>query len=198
MSQCALCAGVLLYSQDQCTVALGRCCSADACAWSHRVYRAHCTVCAALHYGYFVCGAALLGAVHCTCGQWAVEALQCTAILPVGRRQWGQGAGQVWCVVVWCGVVWCARLCCAVLCCAVLCCAVLCCAVLCCAVLCCAVLWVVQHSVLWVEMSMTHLLPVQSQQQHWVTANILQSVHPIYNQNVAHRLLQPLNKSRNL
>ena len=37
-------------------------------------YRAlHCTMCAVL---------------HCTCGQWAVEALQCTAILLVGRGRW--------------------------------------------------------------------------------------------------------------
>ena len=79
----------------------------------------------------------------------------------------------VWCGVVWCGVVWCC-------------------------VVWCAVPRVVQHGVLWVEMCMTHLLPVQSQQKHWVTANILQSVHPIYKQNVAHRVLQPLNKSRNL
>ena len=65
VSKCALCARVLLYSRDQCTVALGRCCSADACACSHRVYWAHYTLCAALHYHYFVCSAALLGAVHC-------------------------------------------------------------------------------------------------------------------------------------
>ena len=37
VSQCALCASVLLYSRDQCTVALGRYYSADACARSHRV-----------------------------------------------------------------------------------------------------------------------------------------------------------------
>ena len=66
MSKCALCASVLLYSRDQCTVALGRCCCANACARSHTVYWAHCTVCAALHHQYFVCGAILLGAVHCT------------------------------------------------------------------------------------------------------------------------------------
>ena len=96
VSKCALCASVLLYSRDQCTVALGRYCSADACARSHRVHWAHCTVCAALHHLYFVRGAALLGAVHCNAlcvpcrtalvgsGQWAVEILQCTASLPGG------------------------------------------------------------------------------------------------------------------
>ena len=116
MSKCALCACVLLYSRDPCTVALGLCCFADSCARSHRVYWAHCTVCAALHYQYFVCGAALLGAVHCTalycvcraalhlwaagngsvamhchsaCGQWAVELLQLSAALPLGSGQLG-------------------------------------------------------------------------------------------------------------
>ena len=62
VSKCALCAGELLYSQNQCTVALGGCCSADTCARSHRVYWAHCTVCAVLccavcavlHYQHFV------------------------------------------------------------------------------------------------------------------------------------------------
>ena len=33
----ALCASVLLYSRVLCSVALGRYCSADACAQSHRV-----------------------------------------------------------------------------------------------------------------------------------------------------------------
>ena len=54
-----------------------------------------------LHHQYFVCGAALLGAVHCTApwvpcrtalvgsGQWAVELLQCTATLPGGNGQCG-------------------------------------------------------------------------------------------------------------
>ena len=107
MSKCALCASVLLYSRDQCTVALGPCCSADACARSRRVYWTHCTVCAprctisilmccaALHC---VCRAALpfwrVGsgsvAMHChtACGQGAVELLQFSASLPVGRGQW--------------------------------------------------------------------------------------------------------------
>ena len=99
VSQCALRASVLLYSRDQCTVALGRYCSANPCARSHRVYWAHCTVCAALHHQYFVCGGALLGAVHCTAlcvpcrtalvgsGQWAVGLLECIATLPVGSGQ---------------------------------------------------------------------------------------------------------------
>ena len=37
VSYCAMCGSVLLYSRDQCTVALGRCCSANACAQSNRV-----------------------------------------------------------------------------------------------------------------------------------------------------------------
>ena len=113
MSKCALCASVLLCSRDQCTVALGRCCSADACARSHRVSWAHCTcvlrctistlcvvlhclvLCTALH---FVCHATLylwaMGsgsvAMHChtACGQGAVELLQLSAALPVGSGQW--------------------------------------------------------------------------------------------------------------
>ena len=32
VSTCTMCASVLLYSRDQCTVALGWCCSVDACA----------------------------------------------------------------------------------------------------------------------------------------------------------------------
>ena len=106
MSKCALCASVLLYSRDQCTVALGRCCSTNSCARSRRVC---CTVCAAPHHQYLyavlhclvlctalhcVCRAALhlwaVGsggvAMHChtTCGQGAVELLQLSAALPVG------------------------------------------------------------------------------------------------------------------
>ena len=77
----ALCACVLLYSRDRCTVALGRCC-VDARARPHKVYWAHCTMCAALHYRYFVCGAALLGVGHCTAPCVAC----CTAF--VGSGQW--------------------------------------------------------------------------------------------------------------
>ena len=87
VSMCALCASVLLYSRDLCSVALGWYCSAGACARSHRVEWAHCTVCAVLHHRYFVCGAALLGVVLRTAlcvprrtalvgsGLWAVELL---------------------------------------------------------------------------------------------------------------------------
>ena len=82
VSKCVLCAGVLLYNRDQCTSALGRCCSADACARSRRVHWAHCTVCAALHYQYFVSCATVLGAVHCT----ALSVPCCTAL--VGSGQW--------------------------------------------------------------------------------------------------------------
>ena len=64
MSKCALCASVLLYSRDQCTVALGQCCSADACAWSDRVYWDLCTL----------------------------QPLQCTATLP-GASGGGGGGG---------------------------------------------------------------------------------------------------------
>ena len=85
---------------DQCTLALGRRCLADACAQSHRVSFAHCTLRAALHHQCLLRGAALLGALHhtalcvpcCTVvvgrGQWAVELLQCTAALPGGSGQW--------------------------------------------------------------------------------------------------------------
>ena len=56
-------------------------------------------MCAALHHQCFLCGAALLGAVHCTApcvpcctalvgrGQWAVDLLQRTATLPGGCGQ---------------------------------------------------------------------------------------------------------------
>ena len=93
VSKCALCASVLLYSRDQCTVALGPCCSADACARSHRVYSAHCTVCAALHYPYFVCGAALLGAMHCT-----VLCVPCCIAL-VGSGQWKRRNALSFCLL---------------------------------------------------------------------------------------------------
>ena len=136
MSKCALCASVLLYSRDQCTVALGRCCSADACARSHRVYWAHCTVCAVLHCTvcavlhcqHFVCCAlhcTVCALLHCTVcavpgepathcltapGQWAVE-------LAMHRHTaCGQWAVELLhCTAtlprgrVWCGVVWCAE-----------------------------------------------------------------------------------------
>ena len=102
VSKCTRCVSVLLYSRDQCTVAVGRCCSADACARSHRVYWAQCTLCAVLHC------LVLCTALHCVChaalhcvrctrrtsntvphrqGQWAAELLQCTATLPVGSGQ---------------------------------------------------------------------------------------------------------------
>ena len=110
----ALCASVVLYSRDQCTVALGRCCSADACArhtgsvgpTAPCVLR--CTIstlCAVLHYLvlctalHCACRAALhlwaVGsgsvAMHChtACGQGAVELLQLSAALPVdsGHRK---------------------------------------------------------------------------------------------------------------
>ena len=102
VSKCALCASVLLYSRDLCSVALGRYCYADACAQSHRVNGAHCTVCAVLHHQYFVCGAALLGAVLRT----ALCVPRRTALVGSGQRKlvW---CGVVWCGVVWCGVVWC-------------------------------------------------------------------------------------------
>ena len=99
VSWCALCASVLLYSRDLCSVSLGRDCSADACARSDRVYGAHCTASAVLHQQYFVCGAALLGAVLRTAlcvprrtagvgtGQWAAEPLQCIASLLAGGGQ---------------------------------------------------------------------------------------------------------------
>ena len=90
--KCALCASVLSYSRDQCTVALGRCCSANACARSQRVYWAHCTVCAALHYQYFVCCAALLGAVHYT----ALCVPSCTAL--VGSGQWKRRNALPYCL----------------------------------------------------------------------------------------------------
>ena len=70
--KCALCASVLLYSRDQCTVALGQCCSADTCARSQEAVGSgtpsmHC---------------------HTARGQWAVELLQCTASVPGGSGQW--------------------------------------------------------------------------------------------------------------
>ena len=155
MSKCLLCASMLLYSRDQCTVALGRCCSADACARSHRIYSAHCTVCAVLHctvcavlhYQHFVCCAALLGAVHCTALSVPCCAALCalyqanqqhTASPPRGSGQWYPCNAPPHCLwAVGSGaVLYCAVLCCAVLCCAVLYCAVLCFAVSCCVVLC--------------------------------------------------------------
>ena len=114
MSPCALCASVLTCSRDLCPVVLGPYWSADACARSHRVFGAYCTACVVLHRQYFVCGAALLGAVRHTvlcvprrttllgseqwavssgtssnvlppcCGRWVVELLLCTAIPPRG------------------------------------------------------------------------------------------------------------------
>ena len=71
VSKCTLCASVLLYSRDQCTVALGWCCSADACAWSNRVYWAHCTLCAVLHC-LMPCTA-----LHCVC-RAALHHVRCT------------------------------------------------------------------------------------------------------------------------
>ena len=70
VSWCAPCDSVLLYSRDLCCVALGRYCSADPCARSHRVYGANCTASAVLHQQYFLCGAhclALCSALHCVC-----------------------------------------------------------------------------------------------------------------------------------
>ena len=67
---------------DQCTLALGRHCLADACAQSHRVSFAHCTPRAALHHQCLLCGAALLGAPHHT----ALCVPCCTVV--VGRGQW--------------------------------------------------------------------------------------------------------------
>ena len=65
MSKCALCASVLLYSRDQCIVALGL----QTPARSHRVYWAHCTLCAMLHC-LVPCTA-----LHCT----VCAVLHCTA-----------------------------------------------------------------------------------------------------------------------
>ena len=67
---------------DQCTLALGRHCLANACAQSHRVSFAHCTLRAALHHQCLLCGAALLGALHHT----ALCVPCCTVV--VGRGQW--------------------------------------------------------------------------------------------------------------
>ena len=67
---------------DPCTLALGRHCLADACAQSHRVSFAHCTLRAALHHQCLLCGAALLGALHYT----ALCVPCCTVV--VGRGQW--------------------------------------------------------------------------------------------------------------
>ena len=67
---------------DQCTLALGRHCLADACAQSHRVSFAHCTLRAVLHHQCLLCGAALLGALHHT-----VLCVPCCTVV-VGRGQW--------------------------------------------------------------------------------------------------------------
>ena len=74
------------------SVLCGRCHTAWCCAL-------HCTVCAL---------------PHCTCGQWAVEAPLCTALLPVGRGQWnscscpphclgavGSGTAAMHCLTAW-------------------------------------------------------------------------------------------------
>ena len=74
-----------------CTLALGRHCSADACALSHRVSSTHCTLRAALHHQCILCGAALPGAVHCT-----ALCLPCCTVV-VGRGQWA----VVHCLTAW-------------------------------------------------------------------------------------------------
>ena len=119
---CTLYVSVLWHSR---TSALSHC-LADACAQSHRVSFAHCTLRAALHHQCLLCGAALLGALHhtalcvpcCTVvvgrGQWAVELLQCTAALPGGSGQWtscnalphylgavGSGPPAIDCLTAW-------------------------------------------------------------------------------------------------
>ena len=77
----AVCRCVVAWP-DQCTLALGRHCPADACAQSHRVSLVHCTLRAALHHQCFLCGATLLGAVHYT-----ALCVPCSTLV-VGRGQW--------------------------------------------------------------------------------------------------------------
>ena len=69
---------------DQCTLALGHHCPADACAQSHSVSLVHYTLRAALHHQCFLCGATVLGAVH-----YGALCVPCCTVI-VGR---GQGAG---------------------------------------------------------------------------------------------------------
>ena len=81
--KCALCASVLLYSRDQCTIALDQCCSADACerSHSHLLGPLHRVWCAALSVLCVLCCTAwccalhctVCAVLHCTCGQWAMH-----------------------------------------------------------------------------------------------------------------------------
>ena len=112
---------------------------------SHRVNGAHCTVCAVLHHQYFVCGAALLGAVLRT----ALCVPRRTAL--VGSGQWAAEIGVVWCGVMWCDVVWCGVVWCGVVWCGVVWCAVVWCGVVWCGVVPLYVLLALQIFEQWLE-----------------------------------------------